>query len=81
MQVPQQPSRTPRRKLIDDAPAEVAAAAKVMIFVQLLKIAIRRSDGIHPYRDSVDRYLYPLSGGKEFEGLPLSFVEDHFPSL
>jgi hypothetical protein len=78
VQVPQQPSRTPLRKPIDDAPADVAAAAKIMMLVQLLQIAILRSDGMHTYRYSVDWHLYPLSSGEKFESLALSFVEDPF---
>lgn len=80
-QIPQQPSRTPGRKLIDDAPADVVTSAKVMILVQLLKIAIRRPDGIHADRYGVHGYFYPLSGRKEFKCLTLSLVEDHSPSL
>ena len=37
---------------MDDTTAEVATAAKVVVLVQLFKVAIRGPDGIHPVVES-----------------------------
>jgi hypothetical protein len=65
--------------VIDNAAADVVTSPKIMILVQFLKIAIGRSDGIHTYRHSVDRHLYPLPGGKEFESLRFLSLKTIFP--
>lgn len=73
----QKPHCPPGRKPVDQSTSDVVTAAKVMILVQFLQVAIGRPDGIHAHRHGVDGYSHPLSAREEFERLTFSLVEHH----
>ena len=73
----QKPHCPPGREPVNQTTGDVVTAAKVMILVQFLQIAIGGSDGIHAHSHGVDGHSHPLSACKEFERLTFSLVEHH----